>query len=115
MIRQPPRSKRTDTLFPYTTLFRSNPIAPCCPCRHSAPSQKDANTMPTIYLKRTSPLMAQLGANIARELKKLGITQGELSERSGVAASHISYTVRGHGNPTLATLDRKTTRLNSGH
>src|SRR3546814_12508676 len=23
MIRQPPRSKRTDTLFPYTTLFRS--------------------------------------------------------------------------------------------
>src|SRR3546814_10034807 len=24
MIRRPPRSKRTDTLFPYTTLFRSN-------------------------------------------------------------------------------------------
>src|SRR3546814_15767551 len=23
MIRQPPRSTRTDTLFPYTTLFRS--------------------------------------------------------------------------------------------
>src|SRR3546814_20337441 len=23
MVRQPPRSKRTDTLFPYTTLFRS--------------------------------------------------------------------------------------------
>src|SRR3546814_20262791 len=23
MIRQPPRSSRTDTLFPYTTLFRS--------------------------------------------------------------------------------------------
>src|SRR5438093_5063767 len=26
MIRRPPRS----TLFPYTTLFRSNPAAPCC-------------------------------------------------------------------------------------
>src|SRR3546814_21060707 len=25
MIRRPPRSKRTDTLFPYTTLFRSHP------------------------------------------------------------------------------------------
>src|SRR3546814_2779115 len=25
MIRRPPRSKRTDTLFPYTTLFRSIP------------------------------------------------------------------------------------------
>src|SRR3546814_1519593 len=26
MIRRPPRSTRTDTLFPYTTLFRSDPI-----------------------------------------------------------------------------------------
>src|SRR3546814_16309930 len=25
MIRRPPRSTRTDTLFPYTTLFRSGP------------------------------------------------------------------------------------------
>src|SRR3546814_1905120 len=24
MVRRPPRSTRTDTLFPYTTLFRSN-------------------------------------------------------------------------------------------
>src|SRR3546814_8583118 len=37
MIRRPPRSTRTDTLFPYTTLFRSGrdrlprqPIAPKC-------------------------------------------------------------------------------------
>src|SRR3546814_8923854 len=27
MIRRPPRSTRTDTLFPYTTLFRSEPGA----------------------------------------------------------------------------------------
>src|SRR3546814_9257139 len=27
MIRRPPRSTRTDTLFPYTTLFRSSPVA----------------------------------------------------------------------------------------
>src|SRR3546814_2369962 len=27
MIRRPPRSTRTDTLFPYTTLFRSQPRA----------------------------------------------------------------------------------------
>src|SRR3546814_10556707 len=27
MIRRPPRSTRTDTLFPYTTLFRSAPAA----------------------------------------------------------------------------------------
>src|SRR3546814_17500125 len=28
MIRRPPRSTRTDTLFPYTTLFRSGTIPP---------------------------------------------------------------------------------------
>src|SRR3546814_18638552 len=28
MIRRPPRSTRTDTLFPYTTLFRSGPVTP---------------------------------------------------------------------------------------
>src|SRR3546814_6980186 len=27
MIRRPPRSTRTDTLFPYTTLFRSRPLS----------------------------------------------------------------------------------------
>src|SRR3546814_13697866 len=32
MIRRPPRSTRTDTLFPYTTLFRSSkpPSSACC-------------------------------------------------------------------------------------
>src|SRR3546814_1777225 len=33
MIRRPPRSTRTDTLFPYTTLFRSSPrrkLWVCC-------------------------------------------------------------------------------------
>src|SRR3546814_8192749 len=29
MIRRPPRSTRTDTLFPYTTLFRSGGGGPC--------------------------------------------------------------------------------------
>src|SRR3546814_2141258 len=29
MIRRPPRSTRTDTLFPYTTLFRSLVELPC--------------------------------------------------------------------------------------
>src|SRR3546814_3687560 len=33
MIRRPPRSTRTDTLFPYTTLFRSSPPLPGLPAR----------------------------------------------------------------------------------
>src|SRR3546814_20070545 len=36
MIRRPPRSTRTDTLFPYTTLFRST-----CP-RRTSPSSRRA-------------------------------------------------------------------------
>src|SRR3546814_13215560 len=31
MIRRPPRSTRTDTLFPYTTLFRSQPVVATVP------------------------------------------------------------------------------------
>src|SRR3546814_10954228 len=33
MIPRPPRSTRTDTLFPYTTLFRSPPDSPRQACR----------------------------------------------------------------------------------
>src|SRR3546814_4739708 len=38
MIRRPPRSTRTDTLFPYTTLFRSSraPLRRPTPCRGSS-------------------------------------------------------------------------------
>src|SRR3546814_5156036 len=37
MIRRPPRSTRTDTLFPYTTLFRSRPT-----CRLAVPREEIA-------------------------------------------------------------------------
>src|SRR3546814_6938060 len=50
MIRRPPRSTRTDTLFPYTTLFRSPTCATekrhrtcpiCCqPCASAASSRR---------------------------------------------------------------------------
>src|SRR3546814_9172515 len=36
MIRRPPTSTRTDTLFPYTTLFRSNaPSEPAISCTYA--------------------------------------------------------------------------------
>src|SRR3546814_2927788 len=38
MIRRPPRSTRTDTLFPYTTLFRSWCPSPPLPERRRFPS-----------------------------------------------------------------------------
>src|SRR3546814_17725150 len=45
MIRRPPRSTRTDTLFPYTTLFRSRGIGSAAMI---------ARMQPTAYLVNTS-------------------------------------------------------------
>src|SRR3546814_13107400 len=38
MIRRPPRSTRTDTLFPYTTLFRSGVASRAAPCLRQPPA-----------------------------------------------------------------------------
>src|SRR3546814_8074733 len=56
MIRRPPRSTRTDTLFPYTTLFRS-PRRGDSPCR--APSLLDrrldeGRSLPRLGRQRTA-------------------------------------------------------------
>src|SRR3546814_8118191 len=50
MIRRPPRSTRTDTLFPYTTLFRSfirHLPARACAARSSAPLAAAGRTAET--------------------------------------------------------------------
>src|SRR3546814_2949441 len=41
MIRRPPRSTRTDTLFPYTTLFRSEDEKGCPAGRERAAEPRD--------------------------------------------------------------------------
>src|SRR3546814_18908465 len=89
MIRRPPRSTRTDTLFPYTTLFRSpsptdptNPIATCGP---------------------SSQFAAGLGRRFARVVVTTGLAGVVLAgcaERQVVAApdappSAIEWTVVG--------------------
>src|SRR3546814_13682844 len=42
MRRRPPRSTRTDTLFPYTTLFRSRPREGCLHDRRGRPEVRGA-------------------------------------------------------------------------
>src|SRR3546814_13370238 len=54
MIRRPPRSTRTDTLFPYTTLFRSCAL-PCYSCTADCAEEVVASasrqgTLMTIFL-----------------------------------------------------------------
>src|SRR3546814_5915737 len=51
MIRRPPRSTRTDTLLPYTTLFRS----PACSLRSSSPCLPP-HARPCPRLRRVQPV-----------------------------------------------------------
>src|SRR3546814_8664606 len=57
MLRRPPRSTRTDTLFPYTTLFRS-PTAPASKASSPNPAPQQA--------RRISPISAA-GAPISKD------------------------------------------------
>src|SRR3546814_7764602 len=57
MIRRPPRSTRTDTLFPYTTLFRS-----VCP-RHSI--GKPSTNRLRVVRQAKQTVIIQLGFGLA--------------------------------------------------
>src|SRR3546814_6579575 len=100
MIRRPPRSTRTDTLFPYTTLFRSVHIY------FLANNDKPGDGIHT--LKR-----AELGA--------AGFTIVPLVEGIDALQFEFGIDTNGDGNPDAYTADpdsygdRKSTRLNSSH
>src|SRR3546814_2081786 len=49
MIRRPPRSTRTDTLFPYTTLFRSLAMLLTASVRTSPGSRQGTYKMSVLY------------------------------------------------------------------
>src|SRR3546814_3799120 len=53
MIRRPPRSTRTDTLFPYTTLFRSHP--PTAGKAAPIATPVDSAHLPRNRIVRTAP------------------------------------------------------------
>src|SRR3546814_18017031 len=83
MMRRPPRSTRTDTLFPYTTLFRSSQ-------RYATLSRADRRTRPPRCLTHTGGAsyappslrgsMATIFAPSASDLVELE----ELADRFGV-------------------------------
>src|SRR3546814_16068615 len=69
MIRRPPRSTRTDTLFPYTTLFRSSPGA----YRHNSMKRENgiepplANTCSWMILRRCALWATASASGCGRE------------------------------------------------
>src|SRR3546814_5226855 len=71
MIRRPPRSTRTDTLFPYTTLFRS----------HDWRWYLEKAHQTTVAMMRDAPYYAEFGlmegdvfVDILKDLKREGMT-----------------------------------------
>src|SRR3546814_14787715 len=97
MIRRPPRSTRTDTLFPYTKLFRSELMAPFFCILAVENTCVMENTM---LIQITN----QKAVRLLRELEEL----------------HLIKVLKETVVPTTKKLsdkykDRKSTRLNSSH
>src|SRR3546814_3311398 len=78
MIRRPPRSTRTDTLFPYTTLFRS--------CRGSGGDRRGAQSA-----ERGTPRARGVGARTGRGGGRRHRSEEHTSELQSLM--RISYAV----------------------
>src|SRR3546814_10737564 len=134
MIRRPPRSTRTDTLFPYTTLFRSVVDIPATsPEPASAPPD-----VPEEAVQRPAHTWGQPPGMLPEDLAPVnaGPARSRGTNRGGrndAASSGTSLEVGGYqvyydlldetrlrawrdqGMTELFLPDRKRTRLNSSH
>src|SRR3546814_9408146 len=121
MIRRQPRATRTDTLFPYTTLFRSN--------GGRKPTLSDAYLLcgyldAQAFLGGRMPLRSDLAAEAMRPIaERLGTSIEAASEAcirvatSNMGARTLPY-LPGHGvaaRDLALVADRKGTRLNASH
>src|SRR3546814_12495169 len=109
MIRRPPRSTRTDTLFPYTTLFRSKGTSPLsCAGRIRACDQptwhRGALTMAALKFSLIPMIAIVIGALIAgwrTPGEKLVAAMQHLAAGGGFAALATGILLRGlHGEPS---------------
>src|SRR3546814_14375617 len=73
MIRRPPRSTRTDTLFPYTTLFRSKPP---CPAMAESPTPAPPGWRSEEHTSELQSLMRISYAVFCLKKKKLNYNRG---------------------------------------
>src|SRR3546814_14846437 len=97
MIRRPPRSTRTDTLFPYTTLFRSTP----------QPMLQVVATEHEITKHRFAQFIAHAVAGI-----RIGQVHADRRDPFlGAVAAYLGT----RQEAVVGLGDRKSTRLNSSH
>src|SRR3546814_14597353 len=99
MIRRPPRSTRTDTLFPYTTLFRSSPN-----------SHKRTFRNARFMMVATTPFPKRRDAQ--KHLTDAGL---KLAYRAPHDHGDREYWSNPAGDRFGDHSDRKSTRLNSSH
>src|SRR3546814_4753775 len=97
MIRRPPRSTRTDTLFPYTTLFRSYLRAWLAEWMNA-----DGCDVTADHILVTNG--AKQGIDLVCRLL--------LDEGDAIVVTAPTYFT---AVPIFRNLDRKSTRLNSSH
>src|SRR3546814_3668083 len=107
MIRRPPRSTRTDTLFPYTTRFRS----------HLAPY--DYTKISLLERYKPPSLAHWFGTdNFGRDVLSrvmVGARATILSALAATALATIAGSLIGTTSAFVGGKDRKSTRLNSSH
>src|SRR3546814_19881849 len=93
MIRRPPRSTRTDTLFPYTTLFRSRGLARALSSAmgHSLLSSRSSQRegpSPVALHEENNKLRAQL-SKYAKEMQRMERTLEHTSKNLSVAQHQL--------------------------
>src|SRR3546814_9402098 len=92
MIRRPPRSTRTDTLFPYTTLFRSVPSRLTSPSL-SAPSMMSTDEPPATMDWPSTSMTVRLDASVPSTSLSLASTRSEEHTSELQSLMRISYAV----------------------
>src|SRR3546814_20946668 len=97
MIRRPPRSTRTDTLFPYTTLFRStvNIFTDPEPPVLTVPAASDDGRFTVSWTSSDGAaqyrLEEQIGSDGWNEIQQAGATSRILSGKaSGMFSNRVS-------------------------
>src|SRR3546814_2714649 len=121
MIRRPPISTRTDTLLPYTTLYRSGVERE----RHRLPAHRrieQALIERALHAPRTMPGKLDEAQGVRRHrrlgIKPLGLTiehDSRLAERIHLLDQIGQRPTLDLGEIHVAMEDRKSTRLNSRH
>src|SRR3546814_8491071 len=101
MIRRPPRSTRTDTLFPYTTLFRS--------AEDVGILDDDAARVLVDAVRERRPVGVRFERRIAVNQHIAGIFRHRASDAA------VMRVEPGRKHRLGALGDRKSTRLNSSH